>query len=83
MDELRKAVLAVAEEAQIIERQMVAWEDPPSKAQLKGLQRSIDRMQQRLNGLQTGPAPPSARESSATHCRDDQRFDHELLLPEG
>jgi hypothetical protein len=33
MDELRRAVLAVAEEAHIIERQMVACEDPPSKPQ--------------------------------------------------
>jgi hypothetical protein len=37
MDELRKTVLALAEEAQIIERQMIAWGDPPSKAQLRGV----------------------------------------------
>ena len=53
MDELRRAVLALAEEAQIVERQMIACEDPPSTAQLAGLQRGVDRLQQSLNRLQT------------------------------
>ena len=53
MDELRKAVLGLAEEVQAIERQMIACQDPPSKARLAGLQRSVDRIQQRLNRLQT------------------------------
>jgi hypothetical protein len=53
MDEVRKAVLALADEGQAIERQMIACEDPPSKSQLAGLQRSVDRIQQSLNRLQT------------------------------
>jgi hypothetical protein len=53
MDEMRKAVLAVAEEARAVERQMIACEDPPSKLQLSRLQRSVDRIQQSLNRLQT------------------------------
>jgi len=53
MDELRRAVLALAEETETLERQMVGSEDPPSKAQLTGLQRSVDRIQQSLNRLQT------------------------------
>lgn len=53
MDEVRNAVLALAQEARIIERQMVACEDPPSRAQLRELQKSVDRIQQSLNGLQT------------------------------
>jgi hypothetical protein len=53
MDELRRAVLALADEAQAIDRRRVACEDPPSKAQLKALQRSVDRIQQSLNQLQT------------------------------
>ena len=53
MDELRKAVLGLSEEVRAIERQMIACKDPPSKAQLAGLQRSVDRIQQGLNRLQT------------------------------
>jgi hypothetical protein len=53
MDELRKAVLALAEEVQVIEWQMTACKDPPSNAQLTTLQKSVDRAQQSLNRLQT------------------------------
>jgi hypothetical protein len=53
MDEMRKAVQALADEARLVESQMLRCEDPPSKAQLSVLQRSVDRIQQRLNRLQT------------------------------
>jgi hypothetical protein len=42
MDELRKAVSGLAEEARAIERQLAACEDPPSKSQLSNLQRSVE-----------------------------------------
>jgi hypothetical protein len=53
MDELRRAVLALAEEARSIETQMVKCEDPPSRRQLRNLQSSVDRIQRSLNSLQT------------------------------
>lgn len=53
MDELRKAVLALAEESRSIENQMIRREDPPSKRQLRDLQTSVDRIQRSLNRLQT------------------------------
>jgi hypothetical protein len=53
MDELRRAVLALAEEAQSIETQMVRCEDPPSRRQLRDLQSTVDRIQRSLNRLQT------------------------------
>jgi hypothetical protein len=53
MEELRKAALALSVGARLIEAQMVACGDPPSWAQLTALQRSVDRIQQGLNRLQT------------------------------
>jgi hypothetical protein len=53
MDELRRAVLALVEEAQSIETQTVRCEDPPSRRQLLNLQNSVDRIQRSLNRLQT------------------------------
>ena len=53
MDELRNAVLALAEESQAMKTQVVSCEDPPSKRQLRDLQTSVDRIQNSLNRLQT------------------------------
>ena len=53
MNELRRVVLTLAEEARSIETQMVRCEDPPSRRQLRDLQSSVDRIQKSLNCLQT------------------------------
>ena len=53
MDELRKAALALADGARLIEAQMIACGDPPSRAQLTGLQKGVDCTEQGLNRLQT------------------------------
>jgi hypothetical protein len=53
MDELRNAIGALADDAQMIEAAVATGEDVPSKARLAELQRSIDRIQQNLNRLQT------------------------------
>jgi hypothetical protein len=53
MDELRKAALALSDGARVIEAQMIACGDPPARAQLAALQRSVDCIQQGLNRLQT------------------------------
>jgi hypothetical protein len=49
MDELRKAVQALAEDARVIETQATAYDDPPSRTQLETLQKRVDRVQQSLN----------------------------------
>jgi hypothetical protein len=53
MDELRNAVRALADDLRAVEAALATNEDVPSKAQLAGLQRSVDRIQQSLNRLQT------------------------------
>jgi hypothetical protein len=53
MEELRHAVQALAAEAQNLEREMSDVSDLPSRDQLVGLQKSIDRLQRALNGMQT------------------------------
>jgi hypothetical protein len=53
MDEVRKAVLALSEEAHAIERQTIECEDPPSRMQLRALQATVERIQRSLNRLQT------------------------------
>jgi hypothetical protein len=51
MDELREA--ALAEEARLTSQQIETFGEPPSAAQLKTLQKAIDRVQHGLNGMQT------------------------------
>jgi hypothetical protein len=53
VDELGKGAQALPEGARLIEAQMIDCGDPPSRAQLTTLQRSVDRIQQGLNRLQT------------------------------
>jgi hypothetical protein len=53
MEELRHAVQALVAEALNLERQIGDVGDLPSRDQLDALQKSIDRLQHALNGMQT------------------------------
>jgi hypothetical protein len=53
MDELREAVRALADEAQVIETAVADGGEVPTGPQLAALQTAVDRIQQALNRLQT------------------------------